>query len=152
MAQCALQQLTSAKEWPSVSCSASNEAINAPNGKDVTGEWKSASAKFPKSACGHQKRKTIFARPDQILMRHKTDIANKAAIRRIIAIIAHHEIMPLRHFIHAGIVSRTAVSLVKRHIRATIGQRLAEATNFIGGALRRKSSKSTSALALMARH
>src|SRR5688572_21596559 len=50
---------------------------------------------------------------DQVFFRHIADMVEKAAILRIVAIVAHHKIMTLRNLVNTGVVLRQAGNLVE---------------------------------------
>src|SRR5215475_14452967 len=61
---------------------------------------------------------------DEILERYVADGGHHAAVLRIVAVVAHHEVMARRHDIFDGVVVEAVVLAVERLIADTVGQRL----------------------------
>src|SRR5205807_2897804 len=63
----------------------------------------------------------------EILKRHVPDLTEDAAVCGIVAIIAHHEIVPLRHLIDGRIVVEAIIDKIERRIAHAVRQCLSPA-------------------------
>src|SRR5581483_9283201 len=61
---------------------------------------------------------------DEIPERYVADSGHHAAVLRIVAVVAHHEVMTGRHDIFDGVVVEAVVLAIERLVADAIGQRL----------------------------
>src|SRR6516164_11703560 len=71
---------------------------------------------------------------DQILKWHVADLAENAAVGRIVAIVAHHEVVPGRHLVDRGVVVEAVLDQLERGVAHSVGQCLAPALDAHGRA------------------
>src|SRR5271170_3875996 len=62
---------------------------------------------------------------DEVFERDIADLAEHAAVGRVVAVVAHHEVMPGRHVINLGVVEKAVVLEIERLVAHAAGQRLA---------------------------
>src|SRR5260221_13683812 len=55
--------------------------------------------------------------------RHRAVLAEHPAVARIVAVVAHHEIVPGRHGVFRRVVEKAVVDLIENAMAATAGQR-----------------------------
>src|SRR5262245_5086253 len=65
--------------------------------------------------------------PDQILERHVSDCGFHPAVGGVVAVIAHHEVVPGGHHVFLRVVVESVVDQIERRVTHPIGQRFAPA-------------------------
>ena len=69
---------------------------------------------------------------DNVLERHIADLAEHAAVGRVVAVVAHHEVMTGGHMIDRGIVVEAVIDQIERRIAHAVRQRFAPALHAFG--------------------
>src|SRR5262249_14198787 len=72
--------------------------------------------------------------PDEILQWHIADCSLYTAVGRVVTVVAHHEVMAVRHHVFFRVVVETVVDQIESRIAYPVRQRLAPALD-TGGAV-----------------
>src|SRR4029077_12537059 len=72
---------------------------------------------------------------DDVLVRHVADLAEPPAVGRVVAVVAHHEIVARRHGVDGGVVIEAVVGEIERSVGHAVRQGFAEALDPLHGAL-----------------
>src|SRR5262245_54188886 len=69
---------------------------------------------------------------NDVFKRHIADLTENPAVGRVVPVVAHHEIMPLRHLVDGRVVVEAIIHQIESGVAYPVGERLAPALDTRG--------------------